>query len=265
MSEKIAEISLNFINTVYSTDSQGRIVKQINWKSDGDLAVYGEGHGTLTIIENMNQFIPENSEIKEVFQIKEDLIKDLEDNSIGIPNIDIKEHEGKINNFDKYFKDLLSFFNEQQSLVLEKEKNLKDYYEKLKLDTDKITDFTKFLVDINDKYRDFEATSINKSILDVSKKIKENNTGDNFKKEYEKELYILNYYFNNFIKIINNGNLGSTCSLCLQRNVDTYMNPCGHTGCSECINKLKERMGEYNCNCFICRKKVIKFNALYFV
>jgi hypothetical protein len=55
MSEKIAEISLNFINTVYSTDSQGRIVKQINWKSDGDLAVYGEGHGTLTIIENMNE------------------------------------------------------------------------------------------------------------------------------------------------------------------------------------------------------------------
>ena len=55
MSKKIAEISLNFINTVYSTDSQGRIVKQINWESDGDLAVYAEGHGTLTIIENMNE------------------------------------------------------------------------------------------------------------------------------------------------------------------------------------------------------------------
>ena len=50
MSEKIAEVSMNFINTVYSTDSNGRIVKQINWKSDGDLDVYGEGHGTLTCL-----------------------------------------------------------------------------------------------------------------------------------------------------------------------------------------------------------------------
>ena len=55
MSEKIAEVSMNFINTVYSTDSNGRIVKQINWKSDSDLDVYGEGHGTLTVIENMSE------------------------------------------------------------------------------------------------------------------------------------------------------------------------------------------------------------------
>ena len=59
--------------------------------------------------------------------------------------------------------------------------------------------------------------------------------------------------------------MGNTCSLCLQRNVDTYMQPCGHTGCSECIKKLKDKMGDYDCNCFICRKRVEKFGVLYFV
>ena len=222
-------------------------------------------NNSTNIIQDINTFIPENSEIKEVFQVKEDLIHDLNNNKLEMKNIDIKEHEEKIIKFNDSFKDLLVFFKKQQDLVLKKEQDLKEYYDKLEVDSKKLTDFTKFLADINNKYKDFEATSINQSILEVSKKIKENSKGENYKKEYEKELYLLNYYFNNFLKTVNNGNLGSTCSLCLQRNVDTYMNPCGHTGCSQCINELKERMGEYNCNCFICRKKVIKFNALYFV
>lgn len=222
-------------------------------------------NNSTNIIQDINTFIPENKEINEVFQIKEDLINDLTNNKLEMKNMDIKEHEEKIIKFNDSFKDLLDFFKKQQDLVLKKEQDLKEYYDKLELDSEKLTDFTKFLADINNKYKDFEATSINQSILEVSKKIKENSKGENYKKEYEKELYILNYYFNNFLKTVNNGNLGTTCSLCLQRNVDTYMNPCGHTGCSQCINELKERMGEYNCNCFICRKKVIKFNALYFV
>ena len=76
------------------------------------------------IIENMNIFIPENKEIKEVFQIKEDLIKDLNDNKLEIQNIDIKEHEEKINKFNESFKDLLDFFKNQQNLVLKKEQDL---------------------------------------------------------------------------------------------------------------------------------------------
>ena len=55
MSEKIADVTLNFINTVYSTNSDGQIVKQVNWKSDENLPVYGEGYGTLTIVENLHE------------------------------------------------------------------------------------------------------------------------------------------------------------------------------------------------------------------
>ena len=62
MSKKIADVSLSFINTVYSTNSDGQIVKQINWKSDQDLPVYGEGYGTLTVVENMHEANAEGGE-----------------------------------------------------------------------------------------------------------------------------------------------------------------------------------------------------------
>ena len=47
--------------------------------------------------------------------------------------------------------------------------------------------------------------------------------------------------------------------------VDTFLNPCGHTGCEDCIKKLKEREGEYNTNCFLCRQRVNSFHKIYFI
>ena len=64
---------------------------------------------------------------------------------------------------------------------------------------------------------------------------------------------------------MNQGNIGSTCSLCIQQPVDTFLNPCGHTACSNCIEKLKERENEHNLNCFICRQRVNSFHKLYFI
>ena len=118
-----------------------------------------------TIIENMNTFIPENSEIMEVFQIKEDLISDFNETKIEMKDIDISDHKDKITKSNELFKDRLSFFKSQQILVLKKEKDLKDYYDKLEIDIQKLNDFTKFLSDIDTKYKDFEATDVNKTIL----------------------------------------------------------------------------------------------------
>ena len=78
-------------------------------------------------------------------------------------------------------------------------------------------------------------------------------------------MYILKYYLHHFIKKMNHGNIGSTCSLCLQKPVDTFLNPCGHTGCKECIETLKKREGEYNTNCFLCRQRVNSFHKIYFI
>jgi len=220
--------------------------------------------GTCSISE-MNTFIPSNSEVKEVFQIKEDLLSELNNKELILEEID-EEHKKKIEDFSSQFTEYLDFYVKQQYKVLDLEKELKEYYNKIDLDVSKLTDFSRFIADINVKYsKDIDTDNINKSILKASEKIKEENKGSEIKEKYEKELSLLNFYFKNFVKKINNGNMGNTCSLCLQRNVDTYMEPCGHTGCSQCINMLKEKMGEFNCNCFICRKSVAKFNSLYFI
>lgn len=217
------------------------------------------------IISDMNNFIPNNSEVKEVFQIKEDLFGELNDKELKLEEID-EEHKEKLEEFSTHFNEHLDFYVKQQHKVLDLEKELKDYYNKLDLDINKLTDFSKFIADINIKYtKDIDTDNINTSILKASENIKEENKNPEIKKKYEKELSLLNLYFQNFVKKINNGNLGNTCSLCLQRNVDTYIEPCGHTGCSQCINVLKEKMGEFNCNCFICRKRVNKFGSLYFI
>lgn len=220
--------------------------------------------GTSNICD-MNNFIPNNSEVKETFDIKEDLLNILNDKALELKDID-EEFKVKMNNFSDLFDENLNFYIKQQYKVLDLEKELKDYFNNLDIDIKKLEDFSKFIVDINTKYdKDIDIDNINKNILNASRKIKDNNINLEIKKKYEKELSILNFYFENFVKKINNGNLGNTCSLCLQRNVDTYMDPCGHTGCSKCIDMLKDKMGEYNCNCFICRKKVNKFGSLYFV
>jgi len=57
--------------------------------------------------------------------------------------------------------------------------------------------------------------------------------------------------------------MGSTCSLCLQKQVDTFLEPCGHTGCGECIDKYIKR--DSNNNCFICRQTIFKRHKLYFI
>jgi hypothetical protein len=55
MSEKLSEVTLKHVSTIYSTNSNGQVVKRIGWESEGELEVYGEGGGTLTVIENMNE------------------------------------------------------------------------------------------------------------------------------------------------------------------------------------------------------------------
>ena len=63
-----------------------------------------------------------------------------------------------------------------------------------------------------------------------------------------------------FIKTINKGNTGTTCNICMSNNIDSYVNPCGHTGCSECLKRLEN----YDMKCFVCRKHVADVRKLYF-
>ena len=55
------------------------------------------------------------------------------------------------------------------------------------------------------------------------------------------------------------------CPLCLSEPLDSFVNPCGHTGCKKCLIKSIQgnNNSNMNLNCPICRKSISCINPLY--
>jgi hypothetical protein len=56
--------------------------------------------------------------------------------------------------------------------------------------------------------------------------------------------------------ILKNSNIGYTCPICINNQVDVFIQCCGHTYCEKCISKSNY--------CYMCRIKVDKVSKLYF-
>lgn len=185
-------------------------------------------------------------------------------NDLDINNeTDMKNIIDNIDTGIQHIDKLLSLFDEQQRKVIQIEKDMDKSISSIQNDSNKLNEFSEFTQKINSKYKDINNEKLNNCILEICESIKEKSENLELKDTYQKELYILKYLFHNFLKKINQGNIGSTCSLCLQKQVDTFLEPCGHTGCSECIKKYID-MSE-NPKCFICRKSIFKQHKLYFI
>tara|TARA_B100000902_G_C27279899_1_gene901090 strand:+ start:1113 stop:1856 length:744 start_codon:yes stop_codon:yes gene_type:complete len=221
-----------------------------------------------TIIQNLNSTTSEvSSEIRRIMDIKQEfhsLLNDCFDQNLNSSE-EMDTHVKLIDDSHKIIQKVMKSFQKQQQKVIELEADYKKELERTKEDIQKLDTFIHFLNQMNNKYQKEEIEGIEESLSELCKKIEEKNCCNTMKKDYQKELNILKYYFEHFIKKLNQGNIGNTCSLCLQRPVDTFINPCGHTGCKECIQKLSDSQGEYTSNCFICREKVLAFKPLYFI
>tara|TARA_B100001094_G_C18021409_1_gene715299 strand:+ start:361 stop:1050 length:690 start_codon:yes stop_codon:yes gene_type:complete len=109
----------------------------------------------------------------------------------------------------------------------------------------------------NDKFNNMK-----RDIEELSEKMKHNNELEQIRKEYQETRKTMLRYLS-FIKLVNNFNVGSTCSLCLSNNVNMFFDPCGHTSCEECMEKLQMKHGGKPCP--FCKKKVIMPKPLYFI
>ena len=81
--------------------------------------------------------------------------------------------------------------------------------------------------------------------FDIKKKI------DNYYKLI-KEINVLKQEINQFNSI----SFIPYCQICMTKIVDRFIVPCGHTACSECLNKC-------NKNCFICRNEYTDIKKLF--
>ena len=99
--------------------------------------------------------------------------------------------------------------------------------------------------------------------IDIAKHLRERNPQVrdlSYKKLHSKKFH----KHLNIIKLINQMNVGSTCSICFQDNVDSYFNPCGHTACSKCMSKTGEFYDDDHRPCPLCRKQVMSIHKLFF-
>jgi len=66
------------------------------------------------------------------------------------------------------------------------------------------------------------------------------------------------------IKSINNLNISNTCSLCLTNKVEIFIDPCGHSFCTNCKDRLIQYEGGItDTNCPTCRGYIRDFKSLY--
>ena len=172
----------------------------------------------------------------------------------------IQSHLETIKKCMECWESTMNSYKQAHARLCETEEELLSSTEKTQKSLCTIRKFSSFLQGLEEK----EHEELQMMMVILSEKLAKKDTTRELKKKYQQDLYIIQMYLHLFVKPINGGNTGNTCSLCLQNPVDTFFNPCGHTGCGECIGKLRGISRNYVMNCPLCRKHVATTHKLYF-
>ena len=193
-----------------------------------------------------------------IITMKENLINHMKDDF----NNDIKldeEEEKYLDGTSNLIIQFMERFKKQQTKMDESEVRMNKVIQENQKDIEILTTFIDFLSKINEKC-DQDISPIQSDILKISNKMMSSNDMKKTRDTYILEKKKFHKYLN-IIGLLNQMNVGSTCSICLQDNVDSYFNPCGHTACSTCCKKNSD----YNDNnCPLCRKDIRSVHKLYF-
>ena len=204
----------------------------------------------------------ENVNITEIIKIKNGIINILnnnddifEENGSGVTEDD--EIKLLIDDYDKFFEN----YKKEQSKYFEYEKNLNMEINNSKNNIKKLDMIVSFMKEFDDDVcPDGLTENIIGNMKVLSKNIEENSKILNIRKEYINSRKMINKYLS-FIKKMNKLNTANVCPLCLSNAVNIYLNPCGHTCCDSCYEKLETN---HEKKCFLCRCKIMQKNSLYF-
>ena len=202
----------------------------------------------------------ENENITEIIKIKNGIVNILNNND------DIFEENGSgvneeinilIEDYDKFYDN----YKIEQSKYFDLEKNFNIEITNSKNNIKKLDMIVNFMKEFdNDICPDGLTENIVENMKILSKNIEENSKIMNIRKEYINSRKMINKYLS-FIKKMNKMNTANICPLCLSNAVNIYLNPCGHTCCDSCYEKLETN---HERKCFLCRCKIMQKNPLYF-
>lgn len=195
--------------------------------------------------------------------MKEELINHMKDTQTDHITLD-KSEETYLDNVSNTLIEFMKKFRTQLLAMNEAEKKMKDCMNKTNKDMDKLSSFIRFMETMNRYEKCSDHTEvIEKELLTMSSKIKQDNTLQQTKESYILENKKFHRYLN-IIKLFNQMNVGTTCSICLEENVDSYFNPCGHTACAKCCEKTLQ-MNHNDDICPLCRKFIQSIHKLYII
>lgn len=185
--------------------------------------------------------------------LKEDLINLLKS---GEPQGEIEPDEMEfLNQVSDTFIEFMKRFEIQKERLNQAETEMKDKIKETKQNIHTLETFINFLQTLT-LDRD-QTEPIVSQLIQVTQSLEMKQSIDQAKQRFIQQKRLFSKYLS-IVKLINQMNTGSTCSICLCDNVSVYFDPCGHTCCSECVEKNKTN------RCPLCRKDIIQTRKLYF-
>lgn len=217
---------------------------------------YGNETQYSNIYNETSQLNPNSNQKNKIITIQENLVNLLKE-PFNFEFEELPEYES--------IKKVIKEFKTINDTYLKLHNRLQDSIEKTEKEIELMNSHIKYINSLQKKYDNTSSEKFDEMKQDIEKlseKIKHNNELEKIRKEYhETRSKMLRYL--SFIKLVNNFNTGSTCSLCLSNNVTMFFDPCGHTGCEECIEKLYIKHGDKPCP--FCKKKILIPKSLYFI
>ena len=246
---------------------------------DNELATIDSLHFTENTI-----FIQKDNKYNELYEIKQDLLKYLKNDTEEIDAFvneeevvesddkevvesDDKDKNDEVEEIDKNdelitkFNEFIKSFKEQQDTLLKCEQELLIAINNNKQDIKTINQLMDHTKNLTNKYIDEKSPKNNiiDKMCELGKEIKKNSNINSIKDDYVNARKDINKSLN-IIKYFNGLNIGNTCSMCLTNNVDVYFDPCGHTCCEECSKKLPV----IDKRCILCRVNIRGINKIYY-
>ena len=204
---------------------------------------------------NENNFNFNDNTFNEIFEKIKEKIFILGDCDIELIESDIKKYSKKyetedinkiINNLKK---NIVLLYNKKIELEIEIENKTKIY-------NDFLMNINSLITNINEIHHedDKQLNTLLKNRIDWYYNYL------NLDKLISEQFDIISEfsYLKSTIKNFNSISNTVICSICLEKQVSWFIDPCGHTICDDCKNK-----SEISANCHYCRHKKTKYNRLY--
>jgi DNA repair exonuclease SbcCD ATPase subunit len=213
-----------------------------------------------------------NLQVQPLIEIKEsilDIINKNEDIQIDEKDLENKDVKTLIENIHE----LTPSFQKLQDELSEIDKEYKEEMVTIKKKISSIDSMISFINQIS--YSNIDPKDLQELIdkmKSISEEISNNEKLTKLRESYIQKRKELHPHLS-LMKHLNQWNIANMCPICFKNPVSHFLNPCGHTGCKECLERNRREMNtnqqlpqsDLYFECAFCRKQISSMKPLFFL